>query len=176
MHVGAARIAVVAGQDQGSGALQGQTARAGYVVAPDIEGVQAAARGVHVHRDVIGKGAITAGGGVEIEPRPAGAVVERPARRQLGGGEDVVELRHAQVGKPRGDQPVRLRRHDGCQSRVTDRGQAVGQKLNVVQSRLGISCGGGDHAVVNAGDEVGAWCRVWRTAAAAEIGLHILAE
>src|SRR5208283_1258573 len=47
LHVGAAGVGVVARQDQGSGALQGEAAGAGYIVAPDIEGVEAALRGVH---------------------------------------------------------------------------------------------------------------------------------
>ena len=132
LHVGAAGVGVVARQHQSSGALQGQAAGARYVVAPDIEGVEAAERGVHVDRDVAGKGAIAAGGGVEIEPGPAGAVVERPARRQFGGGENLVELVHAEVGKPRLDQHVRVGRHDRRQIRRADRGKIVGQIIGVV--------------------------------------------
>ena len=50
---------------------------------------------------LVGERAIAAGGGVEIEAGPAAAVVERHAGRQFGGGEDLVELAVAQIGKPR---------------------------------------------------------------------------
>ena len=128
------------------------------------------------------EGAVAAGGGVEIEAGPAGAVVERPARRQFGGGENRVELSQAvglirvEIRKPCLDQHVRVGRHDWRQVRRTDGGKIVGQVIRVVLRRLRVSRRCGDRSIAEARGEVGARRRIGRRAAAAEIGLHVSAE
>ncbi|GJE69293.1 hypothetical protein CHKEEEPN_0817 [Methylorubrum podarium] len=136
-----AREAVAARQGQDAGAGLGERPGAADIVAPRVGGVEAGARPpvvlgrrrVHGDGGVGGQRRVAVGGPVQVEPRPAVAVVHDHARRQRGRAQDLVDLSEVEIGKPRGEEVAGLGRDAHRLAARGDARQAVGQPARPVR-------------------------------------------
>ena len=111
-----------------------------------IDGIEPSSAGVHRHGDVAVESAVAVGGGIEVEPRPPAAVIERDPGGQFRCRQHVAKLRRAQVRKARPQQDFRTRGDNRRQVGPSRRRQAIGQSEDVVfpiPSRVAEAVGGG---------------------------------
>ncbi len=153
---GAARVGVVAGQHQVTGAVLDQRAAAADVVAPGVDGVIAAQAGVHVDRDVGIERCVAIACCVQVQTAiTAGLIDHRIARRNFSGCQDLAALTGVQIREAGFQQHFGADRHHGCQVGRANRVEAIGHARGVqrfVQRVLGGAVGGrvdGCHAIVD---------------------------
>ena len=125
----AAAEGIRAGQGQRAAAQLGQLAGAADVVAPRVQGLEAAPGRVHRDADVAIEGAVAVRRGEQVQPAPAlGIVHDRRAGRQRGRLQHHAALVGAEVGQARLQQHLRALGHDRRLGGGGDRRQAEGHQ------------------------------------------------
>ncbi len=112
----ATAVAVLTAERQRAAAGFDETPCPGNIVRPAVRGIKTARGGIHRHLDIAVKRAITTGGGNEIDPAPAIAVIEqRITSLDAGGKQHRAALCGIEIGKSCFQQNLGpLRHHHRC--------------------------------------------------------------